>query len=232
MPAKLYDTPHPFADPITALEIFHEAPLLFQPGEKCAYSSYGYMLLSAVIQRAGGKKFPDQITERIAKPLGLATLQPDYQWENIPHRAIGYRLVPGEIIRSTDTDQSWKWGAGNYISTIGDLAGFAQGLLQGKLIRPDTQKQMWTQQTTRDGQPSAIVYGGMTTPYGLGFQLQLGKQGQGLKPYHTGGQEKVRTRLVLYPAQNHGMVVMSNCEWANPAFFSTLIYSLLTKAES
>ena len=228
-PPRQYDEPHPFADPVVALDVFKDGPLLFPPGEKCAYSSFGYMLLSAVVQRAGNKKFPDQIIERITQPLNLATIQPDYQWENIPHRAIGYRLDQGSIVRSLDTDQSWKWGAGNYISTIGDLAGFAQGLIGEKLVSRETKKQMWTQQTTRDGQPSAIVYGGITTPYGLGFQLQTNKQGETIKPYHTGGQEKVRTRLMLYPEKKSAMVVMTNSEWGNPAFFSTLIYGLLAK---
>lgn len=215
---RTYDTPHPFADPVMSLDKFKESPLLFKPGERFSYSSYGYVLLSAVVQRAGGEKFADQVAERIARPLGMATFQPDYQWMNIPNRAVGYRRVDGFIMRSTDTDQSWKWGAGGYISDIDDFARFAKGLLHGHLVRPETERQMWTSQKTTDG---------LATGYGLGFEVLDNAKGKLIKVSHDGGQEKTRTRLVLYPGLDSGVVVMTNCEWVAPEVFSTLIYKVL-----
>jgi CubicO group peptidase (beta-lactamase class C family) len=87
-----YVTEHPFEDVVVALDKFKESPLLFSPGEKVSYSSYDYILLSAVLQRAGKEKFADQIKEGIAAPLGLKTLQPDYQWLENPERASGYEM--------------------------------------------------------------------------------------------------------------------------------------------
>ena len=217
---RIYTTPHPFADPVNSLDKFKESPLLFKPGEKYSYSSYGYVLLSAVVQRAGRQDFASQIEERIAKPLGLTTLQPDFPWVNIAHRASGYRLVNGRVLRSTDTDQSWKWGAGGYISSIADFALFAKGLLAGQLVKPETQTRMWQPQKTLDGK---------STVYGLGFEVQVDANGEVIKAVHDGAQEKTRTRLVIYSRLNHGVVVMTNCEWVNPAVFSTLIYAALAK---
>ena len=222
-----YDMPHPFADPVMGLDKFKESPLLFKPGEKFSYSSYGYVLLSAVVQRAGKERFADQVEERIAKPLGMTTLQPDYQWENISNRAVGYHFdLIGQIVRSTDTDQSWKWGAGGYISTIGDFARFAEGLLQGHLVSQETQSRMWTIQKTKEG--SATESGGMG--YGLGFEVQMNKNGELMKVFHDGAQEKTRTRMVIYPSRNSGVVIMTNSEWVNePARFSTLVFAALAK---
>jgi CubicO group peptidase (beta-lactamase class C family) len=215
---RKYSTPHPFADPVVSLDHFKESPLLFKPGEKFSYSYYDYLLLSAVAERAGKQKFADQVAERIAKPLELTTLQPDYQWANIANRAAGYKLENGKVLRSTDTDQSWKWGGGAYISTVGDFAGFAEGLLKGKLVTKETETKMWEPQKTTDGK---------MTNWGLGFEVQT-KNGQ-MKASHDGKQEKTRTRFVIYPSQNNSVVVMTNSEWVDPGKFSTLIYAALAK---
>jgi serine beta-lactamase-like protein LACTB, mitochondrial len=214
-----YKTPHPFTDPVVALDKFKESPLLFKPGEKYSYSSYGYLLLSAVVERAGKQKFADQVRDRIARPLGLTTLQPDFHWVNISNRAAGYRLDNGQVLLSTDTDQSWKWGGGAYISTIGDFAGFAEGLLNSKLVSKETETKMWTPQPTSDGKP---------TEYGLGFEAVM-KNGVLEKVFHEGKQEKTRTRFVIYPEKNNAVVVMTNGEWVNPGKFSTLVYGALAK---
>ena len=44
-----YRTRLPFLDPLLALDHFRASPLLFKPGEKDSYSSYAYILLSAVV---------------------------------------------------------------------------------------------------------------------------------------------------------------------------------------
>jgi len=216
---RQYSAPHPFSDPVVSLDNFKDSPLLFKPGEKVSYSSFAYLLLSAVVERAGKGKFADQVKERIANPLGLTTLQPDYQWVNIANRAAGYALKDGKVVPGTNTDQSWKWGGGAYISTIGDFAGFAEGLINGKLVNKETEARMWEPQKTNDGK---------TTDRGLGFELRI-KDGQLIQVFHDGKQEKTRTDFVIYPRKNNSVVVMTNSEWVNPYTFSTLIYTTLSK---
>ena len=138
---------------------------MFPPGEQFSYSSYGYILLSAIVQRAGQQNFNEQVQQHIATPLGMTTLQPDYEWKNIPNRAVGYVESDGKIGQSTDTDVSWKLGAGGYISNIEDLARFAEGLLQGQLLKPQTYAMMWQPQKTKDGRAA---------PWGLGFVVANG----------------------------------------------------------
>jgi CubicO group peptidase (beta-lactamase class C family) len=109
-----YAAPHPFEDVIVALDQFKEAPLVHSPGQQFEYSTQGYMLLSAVIERAGKQRFADQIQDRIAKPLGMKTLRPDFPWEDIPGRAAGYRRTDQGVERRPEnevTDAYWKWGS-------------------------------------------------------------------------------------------------------------------------
>lgn len=210
---KHYEVPHPFKSVVTALDTFKESPLIAPPGTRFSYSSHAFILLSAAIERAGRQPFADQVRDRIIRPLKLETLQPDYQWAPIPHRAIGYRLRNGKVVRSTDTDVSWKLGGGGYISSIKDLTIYAQAIMNGKLISARAQKVMWTPQKTKDGK---------VTPVGLGVFVD--GTGARLRVAHSGSQEKSKTRMVIYPNQKSAVVVMSNSENVNPGEISTAVY--------
>ncbi len=199
-----YDQPHPFANVVLALDTFKDSPLVCRPREKFSYSTHGYMLASAAVERAGKEEFAAQVARRIARPLGMATFQPDYQWIEIPDRTVGYRMMFGNVMRSTNTDVSWKLGGGGFISSVEDLARFCAGLVQGGLVRRETQELMWTAQRTASGE---------ATKYGLGFFLD--GQGRTRRVYHSGGQEKTRTMMMFCPDLKAGVVVMCNCEHAN-----------------
>ena len=199
-----YDTLHPFESVILALDTFRESPLVNQPGGKFSYTTHGFILLSAVIERAGKEKFASQVETRISRPLCMTTLQPDYQWKDIPHRAVGYRKKNKKVVLTTNTDVSWKLGGGGFISNIDDLALFAKGLINGKLVKPETEKLMWTPQKLKNSKPTA---------YGFGFKIK--GAGKDLEVAHNGGQEKTRTRMVLFPRKRMGVVVMSNSEHCN-----------------
>jgi len=215
-----YRREYPFRNVRLAVNDFSLSPLVNGPGEKYSYTTRGYILLSAAVQQAGGQKFAAQVQRRIARPCGMTTLQPDYQWKEIPNRAVGYRKVNDKIVPSTDTDVSWKLGGGGFISTIGDIARYGVGLLEGMLVSADTEKRMWTPQPTSDG---------TRTTYGLGFQVFNPENPRVLG--HGGAQEKTRTVMVLSPESETGVVVMSNCEYANPNRFAQILLPLLTPAQ-
>ncbi|MEO1279000.1 MAG: serine hydrolase domain-containing protein, partial [Planctomycetota bacterium] len=142
-----YDEPNPYRSVILALDRFAESPLVNQPGERYSYSTHGFILASAVVERAGGAPFFEQIHERICEPLGLNSLQPDYQRVDIPNRAVGYRRLAGRTFRSTNTDVSWKLGGGGFISSIEDFARFAAALMNHELVDEGTSRDMWTART-------------------------------------------------------------------------------------
>lgn len=217
---RSYDSDHPFESVVVALDTFKDSPLLFKPREKYSYSTYAYILLSAVVERAGHKRFADQVLERIIQPLKLDSLQPDYQWVEIPNRAVGYDLKGVSPEPSTNTDVSWKLGGGGYISTVGDLTDFAAAIINGKLLQKETWSLVSTVQATSDGKP---------TPLGLGFFVD--GTGPQLRLSHDGSQEKSKTRMVMYPMQRNGVVVMSNSENVNPGEFTTAVFGALSQAK-
>lgn len=202
---RTYSTEHPFESVVLAIDEFKDSPLLFAPGEKFSYSTHAYILLSAVVERAGGQRFADQVRERIAGPLGMGTFQPDYAWKPIDHRAVGYRRVLGAIGRSGDGDVSWKLGGGGFLSNIDDMTLYAAAVVRRRLLRRETWNEMWSRQ--KDGK-------GRTTDYGLGFRVS--GEGDALRVEHSGAQQKTRTHLLTFPNKGIAAVAMTNSEYGNP----------------
>jgi len=206
---KQYAVPHPFADVVVALDTFKDSPLVNQPGTKYSYSTHGYILLSAVIERAGKLRFADQAKQSIAEPLGMADFRPDYQWEDIPGRAIGYMRDDGVIRRRKRdevVDVSWKLGGGGFTSPATDVAKFGVGLLQRKLVSEQTEQLMWT--VNKPADPADA------DPYGFGFFV-IDLPGGGKLVGHDGSQAKSRPGLLLDPKGRKGIVVMTNSEWVD-----------------
>jgi CubicO group peptidase (beta-lactamase class C family) len=206
-----------FLDPIVSLDRFSLSPLQFKPGEKVLYSSHAYVLLSAAAQRAGNKPLYDQVTAKIVKPLGLKSFQMDLPYKDQPNWATGYvKTKDGKVQKAPANDHFWKHGAGGYKSNIEDFATWAQALLTRKLHTQKLEEVMWKPQATSDGKE---------TTWGLGFKVER-EQGR-LKISHNGKQEEATSRMVLFPEDGHGVVVMCNCDFGNPGAISTAVHRAL-----
>lgn len=196
------DSPdHPYEDVVVATGTFRASPLLFQPGAKHSYTTYGYMLAGAAVQRAGKEAFWHQVKTRIAEPAGMTSFQPDYQWIDIPHRAVGYKKILNQTITSTNTDVSWKLAGGGFISTVGDLGRFSIALMDDRLLKPESFAAMRT--------PPKLA-GDEKTNYGLGLSVRRLKHLSVCQ--HSGSQEKTATFLIMAADQSASVGLMTNTE--------------------
>lgn len=199
-PGEAESTFH-FANQSEALGRFAADPLLHEPGTAFHYSSYGYNLLGAAIEKVTGKPFAQVVRERIALPAGAATLQVDDVRRLIPGRAQGYVFVGDELQNSVLMDASYKQGGGGLCASAPDMVRFCQALLAGRLLSTESLQAMWTPQRLRDG--TAI-------DYGLGFRIG---EFQGRKAvFHTGAQPRVSTMLFVVPDAGLVVVVLCNLE--------------------
>jgi CubicO group peptidase (beta-lactamase class C family) len=205
-------------DPIIAINRFGGSPLLYKPGEGYSYSSYAYVLLSAVVQRAGKMPIAEQIDDRIIKRIGMKSFQLDLPFDNQAEWTVAYfRNREGKIGKVNDIANFWKHGAGGYKSNVSDFARWAQSLVNTALISPETQKEMWTVQKTKDGKP---------TTYGLGFAVSGSTEGA-LRVGHSGSQEETKSSMGLLPAKKQAIVVMCNTAHATPIRIADAIEKIL-----
>jgi serine beta-lactamase-like protein LACTB len=185
-----------------ALAIFKDDPLVAEPGTAFNYTTYGYNLLSRVVEAASGESFGDYLQRHIIAPLGLKQTYLDQPPRIIPQRARSYRKSRGgELENAPAVDQSNKWGGGGLLSTVEDLIKYAAAFDDGKLIKPETVKAMFTAQATRDGK---------ATVYGLGWRVTTENGRRQIE--HTGGSVGATSVLTKYPAQGITLAVLVNCD--------------------
>ncbi|REK12744.1 MAG: class A beta-lactamase-related serine hydrolase [Planctomycetota bacterium] len=192
-----------YANVSDPFHVFANDPLLFAPGEKFSYTTYGYNVLGAAIEGASGQRYVAYVLEHIAKPSGMETLRPDSPYKLIPHRAAGYRMSGPVLVNDISVDVSNKIPGGGWCSEAGDLVRFACALCDGKLLEPETLEEMWTARKTA---------GGDETGYGYGCNIRTLDGDRRIS--HSGGQPKVSTFLTYSPAQKTAVAVMTNLRGA------------------
>ena len=158
-----------FATVRDGLAIFQDDSLLFPPGTRFSYSSYGWNLVSAVVEGASGEDFLPYISAHVFRPLGLTHTAPDRADSVIPGRtqfydgdsAGGYHVAP-------PVDNSYKWAGGGFVSTAEDLVKFGSALVAPGFLRRQTLELLFTSQRTIAGE---------ATGYGIGWFVRTDSLG-------------------------------------------------------
>jgi serine beta-lactamase-like protein LACTB len=175
---------------LDGLKIFEDDPLVAPPGTKFSYSSYGYNLLSAVIQSASGENFLAYMQAHVFDALGLRGTTPDQNRSIIEQRSRFYsREKDYPLENSPYVDNSYKWAGGGFLSTAEDLVRFGSALSQPGFLRAESLALLFTPQKTLDGKE---------TSYGMGWFIRKSKSGKRVFE-HSGGSVGGTSQLILYP---------------------------------
>jgi len=177
------------------LSIFADDPVISYPGEEFNYSTYGYNLISAIIERAAGQEFLSYMTQNIFEPLGMAETVADRVFPIISNRSRYYARSDDELVNAPWVDNSNKWAGGGFLSTSEDLVRFGVAHLSDEYLANETIEMMWTSQRTSAGEE---------TGYGIGWGIRIDDSGRRVIS-HTGGSIGGRTDLRIYP--DHGLVI-------------------------
>lgn len=190
-----------YANVLDGLKIFENDPLVAPPGTKFSYSSYGFNLLSAVIESAAGENFLSYMQQRVFTPLGLVHTTADQNTQIIEQRSRFYELPKdGAVENAPYVDNSYKWAGGGFLSTPEDLVRFGSSLLQPGLLKVDTLKTMFTPQKTKSGE---------SIEYGIGWFIN--KSHSGKQTYqHSGGSVGGTSQLILYPETHIVVALVTN----------------------
>jgi len=62
--------------PVNIVEYMLDKPLQLKPGQKYAYSNFGYCVLGRVLEKATKKPYFDAVQQIICKPLGIKDIKP------------------------------------------------------------------------------------------------------------------------------------------------------------
>jgi CubicO group peptidase (beta-lactamase class C family) len=185
-----------------ALGAFVDDELVAPPGREYRYSSYGYVLLSAVLEAAVGLHFPRWMREAVLEPAGMENTAIE-MLDPTPDLATPYEDARlGRVRVARPVDNTCKWGGGAYVSTAPDLARFAAALSQGLLLDSATNRVVFTPMVTATGD---------TIDYGFGWGLGTDDAGRRYAA-HSGGAIGGRSALVVYLDASLSVAVLANSE--------------------
>jgi CubicO group peptidase (beta-lactamase class C family) len=195
-----------YEDVVDALAPFRDDPLLFEPGTKYSYSTYGFDVLGCVMQGAAGKPFMDAIRSLVFEPAAMTRSRDDDPSALIPNRAAGYVREKGELKNAPHVDMSNRLPAGGYATTAPDLANFAASFIDCKLVRCEMRDAMLTPQTLKHGE---------AIDYGFGWGLATGENWYGeTEAFHGGSSPGASGMIYLLPRRRFTVVLLSNLESA------------------
>ncbi len=186
---------------VDGLKIFANDPLVAPPGTKYSYSTYGFNLLSAVIESASGEPFLDYMQRHVFDALGLAHTTADQNRLLVAERSRFYaRQKDGPFENAPYVDNSYKWAGGGFLSTPEDLVRFGSALLHPGFLTADSLKLLFTSQKTRDGKE---------TGYGMGWSIRKAESGQRIYD-HSGGSVGGTCQLIVYPDSHVVVALLTN----------------------
>ena len=173
------DTRRPnYDNVIDAMAEYKNRRQLTQPGAEFRYSTYGYSLISAVVERAAGEPFPDYLQHAVFTPRQMNATRVERAGEAVP--ALTRFYEPGEHGAPElvpDIFVSYKWAGGGMLSTVEDLVRFGSAWLPGStMFTEETLRTVFTSQRTVDGKETAT---------GIGWRIESDDAGR--KVYHHGG---------------------------------------------
>jgi len=186
---------------VAGLAIFQNDSLLSRPGTAYSYSTYGWNLVSAVVEGASGESFISYMKLHVFAPLGMRHTTAEFADSLIPERAHYYlRDSAGPIVNTPYVDNSNKWSGGGFLSTPSDLVTFGSAFLKPGFLKPETIEQLWRSQQTADGKP---------TNYGIGWGTAVDSAGRQVIS-HSGGGMGANALLLIYPEQKLVVAVLTN----------------------
>lgn len=177
-------------------------PLDFKPGSQWEYSNSNYYALGAVVASVSHQSYEAFIRAHEFEPahmthsgfIGEASMQHDAAvpyWRGMKG---DQPLAPAPPLRA-----AWAGGAGEIVSTVGDLAKWDAALADGSIITHDDYALMRSPGLLSDGKP---------TSYGMGWVIDS-FDGHA-RIWHNGGTNGSMTMNATFPQDHVDIIVFEN----------------------
>ena len=180
--------------------------LLFAPGTAFRYSNSGYYLLGLVIERVTGESYPEYLRAQFWAPLGMRETEYCGERKHVPLPAGYARDRRGAAVRAAPWHPSILFAAGSLCSTAGDLAKWSVALGEGRVLAPESYREMTS--------PAASPDPHLRMSYGFGMMVDTTDAGPYL--HHDGAVSGFRAQVAWYPAEHLAIVVLMNQGFAAP----------------
>ncbi|MBW7867656.1 MAG: serine hydrolase [Brumimicrobium sp.] len=179
-----------------ATKAFMNDPLV--PGSGFYYSTHGYTIAAAAIEKLTGKSIDKQLRDLISNPYGFPTLNCQKPNSKVDERSAlyTYKSADKTFKKATPDDITWKFGGGGMEASVYDLTRFGIAMLNHRFLTPDCMEEMLT---PPNGTSYAQGWDTGTSDYGKWF----GK---------SGDQLGARSYIRMYSNRNTVIVILCNTQ--------------------
>lgn len=203
---EMYSTQR-FGSVEEGLSLFRDDPLAFTPGEDFKYSTFGYALLSRLLEGASGQTFAVLLEDGLFRPAGMLDSAVDTA-DAMPSRVSFYSADSGRFTPAYPADTSYKIAGGGIVSTPADLVRLGTRLLGDDLVSAAGRTLMWTPVPLADGSANP-------ENYAIGWRIDTSERllgtGEGTPIIHHGGvQAGGSAFFMLVPGHDIAVAVATN----------------------
>jgi N-acyl-D-amino-acid deacylase len=204
----------------TMIRYMKGMPLDFNPGEKWAYSNFGYIILGRVVERVSGMRYEEYVRARVLQPVGATRTQQGrslmrhaladevkYYWPGLGVNApLVLSVFPGEGVVPFNYGGSHieaQDASGAWLSSTVDLLRFLGGV-DGRANRPDILSPGLVAEMNSTG---PAVCGSGACYYGAGWFV---RPTQGDANWWHGGTTYGTTGMLVRTYHNFSLVALFN----------------------
>lgn len=197
------------------VKIYMDSALVFEPGSRYHYSSWGYFTLGYIMEKVTGKSYAQLMKEDIFDKLGMNSSGSYFHTQVVPKRATGYDYSFGGYTSSDFRDQSNTMGTGDLYSTVEDLFKLHLAISNNTLLNKDLTQQMLTPTLNK-----AWWYG-----YGwFNRTFKYADTDSVVSNFHLGMTEGFLSFLIRLPETNSLVVILCN---SSPTDFFGIVGNLI-----
>ncbi|WP_448547501.1 serine hydrolase domain-containing protein [Thalassotalea fusca] len=195
---------------IDALTVFDDSELLFAPGSDYSYSSFGTVLLSAVMQEASKVPYLTWMKQQVFSPLGIKATTAEFDNTTPESLATFYWNDQGrskQVRPWRDVDLSHRLAGGGFVSTSSDLVRLGSAFLDTQFISTETRELFWRAQALPNGKmpPHNYAVGWRTILLDLGEAI-----GEVRAVNHGGVSRGAQSWLMVLPEYDMAVAVNIN----------------------
>lgn len=182
------------------IKVYMDSALLFVPGSRYFYSSWGYFTLGYILERVTGKTYAQLMKEDIFNKLQMDNSGSYHHLQVVPNRATGYDYSFGGFTSADFRDQSNTMGTGDLYSTIEDLFKFHLALTNHTLLNKELTEEM----LSPGMRPARYGYGWFTQNFKYTATDSVAAN------FHLGMTEGFISFMLRIPSTNSFTVILCN----------------------
>ncbi|NHF58176.1 beta-lactamase family protein [Flavobacteriaceae bacterium TP-CH-4] len=190
-----------YEDLTAAVAVFQDRKLLFEPGTRYSYSTYGYVVLGLLIEKVSGDTYENYMKKNILDKAGMQHTGVEKYGVPVENKSKLYQWgKKGKITEEAPNNLSNRIPAGGFYTTMGDLLKFGHAVLNHTLVSKATLELMGKHHSLEKE----------NNGYGFGWFLYGKKPNEGAILGHSGTQTGSSSQLFIVPSKQAVVVVLAN----------------------